>query len=72
MMMRMNGLLAASVASLVLFSGIGVSAAAKRPAPRHRTTASRPQTSPSKSAGSSHAKHKKGHKSSHKHRTIKH
>jgi hypothetical protein len=68
----MNRVLAASVASLilVLFSGMGVSAAAKAPTRRHRTTASRPRSSHPTSAGSSHARHKRGHRTAHKHRTI--
>jgi hypothetical protein len=69
---RMNRLLAASVASLVLLSAIGVSAAAKRPARSHRTAASRSQTSHSTSTASSHARHKRGHKTARKHQTIKH
>ena len=68
MTIRMNGLVAAGVASLVLCSGIGVSAAASRPAARPHSLS---RVSHSKSASSSHSKHKKSYKTAHKHKTTK-
>lgn len=67
---RMNGMLVASVASLVLFSGPGVSAAATHQPQSHIAAASHSRASHSKS-GSSHAKHKKGRKTAHKRKTTK-
>jgi hypothetical protein len=72
MMTPMNRL-AGGVAVLVLFSGVGLSAAAKHKARNHSLFASRPPASHStKSTNTSHAKHKRSHKTSHKHRTVKH
>ena len=68
---RMTRLLAASVASLVLFSASGASAADKRTTRSHRTAVSRSQTSHSRSVPSSRARHK-ARRNVHKRRTAKH
>ena len=66
---RLYRVLAASLASLVLFSGISVSAATRRPV-RHRATISRSQSHHSTSVRS-RATHRRVHRTVKRHRTVR-